>query len=220
MGSHGVTDEILREAYRRALDARKGSGREGCVAPEAMLSLLRREGSEEQRLEALDHVMGCGACRSEFELLRSIEQAGAVTAEQVRPAVVRLVPRFAIPLALAASLFLVVAVGQKLRSPEGTDVERGTREGITLLEPPSEISAGTSPTFAWKPVPGAESYELELLDEKGAVVFGAKTSQTSVTFSDPLLMAPGKSYRWWVRTTTESGNQRVSAVRSLRIRAK
>jgi hypothetical protein len=31
---------------------------------------------------------------------------------------------------------------------------------------------------------------------------------------------PGKSYRFWVRTTTASGNQRASAVRSLRIRMK
>src|SRR5262250_222226 len=113
MGNQGVTDEALREAYQRALDARRVTGREACVAPEAMLSLLRREGSEEQRLEALDHVMGCGACRSEFELLRSIEQAGAGTTERVRPEVARLVPKFAIPLALAASLILVIAVGQR-----------------------------------------------------------------------------------------------------------
>jgi hypothetical protein len=91
-------------------------------------------------------------------------------------------------------------------------------DGVTLLEPPPEIAAGTSPTFAWKPVPGAQSYELEVLDEKGAVVWGAKTSEASVTLSDPRLLTPGKSYRWWVRTTTDSGNQRASPVRSLRIR--
>lgn len=220
MGNQGVTDEALREAYQRALDARRVSGREPCVAPEAMLSLLRREGAEEQRLEALDHVMGCGACRSEFELLRSIEQAGAGTTERVGSAVLRILPRFAVPLALAASLILVVTVGQRLRSPEGTDVERGTMDGVTLLGPPAEIAAGTSPTFAWKPVLGAQSYELEVLDEKGAVVWGAKTSETSVTMSDPSLVTPGKSYRWWVRTTAASGNQRASAVRSLRIRMK
>ena len=220
MGSQGVTDEALRDAYQRVLDARRVSGREPCVAPEAMLSLLRREGAEEQRLEALDHVMGCGACRSEFELLRSIEQAGAGTTERAGPAVLRILPRFAVPLALAASLILVVTVGQRLRSPEGTDVERGTMDGVTLLGPPAEIAAGTSPTFAWKPVPGAQSYELEVLDEKGAVVWGAKTSETSVTMSDPSLVTPGKSYRWWVRTTPASGNQGASAVRSLRIRMK
>ena len=202
------------------LDARRVSGRDTCVAPEAMLALLRREGAEEQRLEALDHVMGCGACRSEFELLRAIEEAGAETTERARPAFLRSLPRFAVPLALAASLILVVTVGQRLRSPQGADVERGTADGVTLLGPPPEIAAGTSPTFAWKPVPGAQSYELEVLDEQGALVWGAKTSETSVTLSDPRLLPPGKSYRWWVRTTTTSGNQRASALRSLRIRMK
>src|SRR5215472_11834385 len=103
MGNQSVTDEALREAYQRALDARRVSGREPCVAPEAMLSLLRREGSEEGRLETLDHVMGCGACRSEFELLRSIEVAGAEAADRPRPAILRIPRRFAVPLALAAS---------------------------------------------------------------------------------------------------------------------
>ena len=219
MGDQGVSDEALREAYQRALDARRVSGREACVSPEAMLSLLRREGTEEQRLEVLDHVMGCGPCRSEFELLRAIEQAGAATTKRARPAVLQFPRRFAVPVALAASLILVVTVGQRLRPAGGVDVERGSStNGITLLGPPPEISPGTSPTFSWKPVPGAESYELELLDEKGAVVFGAKTSETSVTVSDPVLSAPGKSYHWWVRATTASGDQRASAARSLRIR--
>ena len=218
MGNQSVTDEALREAYQRALDARRVSGREPCVAPEAMLSLLRREGSEEGRLETLDHVMGCGACRSEFELLRSIEVAGAEAADRPRPAILLIPRRFAVPLALAASLILVLTVGQSLRSP--SDVERGSTDGVTLLGPPPEIPPGTSPTFAWKPVRGAQTYELEMLDEKGAVVFGAKTSETSVTMSDPLLIAPGKSYRWWVRAMTASGDQRGSAVRSLRVQMK
>jgi hypothetical protein len=218
MGDQGVSDEALREAYQRALDARRVSGREPCVAPEAMLSLLRREGTEEQRLETLDHLMGCGACRSEFELLRSIERAGET--EEARAAVRRMPRRVVVPLALAASFILVVTVGQRLRAPEDPDVERGIAQGVTLLEPPAEIAAGMPTRFAWKPVPGAQSYELEVLDEKGAVVWGAKTSGTSVTMSDPMVTTPGKRYHWWVRATTASGDQRASAVRSLRIQTK
>jgi hypothetical protein len=222
MEGQGMSDEALREAYQRALEARRGGGRERCPSPEAMLSLLRREGTEEQRLETLDHVMGCGACRPEFELLRAIEQAGAgsTTTAQARPAVLGIPRRFAVPLALAASLLIVVAVGQRLRSPEGPDVERGRMDGVTLLGPPTEIAPGMPATFAWKPVPGAESYVLEVLDEKGQVVWGARTSQTSVTMSDPLVTTPGRTYRWWVRAITASGPQRASAVRSLRIQMK
>jgi hypothetical protein len=215
-----VTDEALREAYQRALDARRVPGRDRCVTPEAMLSLLRQEGAEETRLEALDHVMGCGECRSEFELLRAMEEAAARTTERAAPMFGPSLRRFAAPLALAASLILVVTVAHRVRSPEGSDVERGMTDGITLLAPSAEIDETTPPTFAWKPVPGAQRYELEVLDEKGALVWGAKTSETSVTLSDPRLLPPGKTYRWWVRTTTESGTQRASPVRSLRIRTK
>ena len=219
MGDQGVSDEALREAYQRALDARRVSGREACVSPEAMLSLLRREGTEEQRLEVLDHVMACGPCRSEFELLRAIEQVGARTTEVARPAVSPM-RRLAVPLALAASLILVVTVGQRLGSTGSPDVERGSSDGFALLEPPPEIAPGISPTFTWKPVPGAQSYELEVLNEAGTVVWGARTSETSVTLSDPRVLTAGKTYRWWVRTTTAGGDQRASAVRSLRIRMK
>ena len=190
------------------------------MPPEAMLSLLRREGAEEQRLETLDHVMSCGACRSEFELLRSIEQAGAEVKEGAAPALLRIPRRVVVPLALAASVILVVAVGQKLRAPDGPDVERGTTNGLTLLEPPAEIDAGAPAKFAWKPLAGARSYELEVLDEKGALVWGARTSETSVTMSDPLVLTAGRNLRWWVRATTDSGDQRASPVRSLRIRMK
>ncbi len=220
MGNQGVTDEALREAYQRALDARRVSGREPCVAPEAMLALLRREGDEEQRLETLDHVMGCGACRSEFELLRSIEQAGAGTTERAGPAIGRILRglRSPSPWPPHSSWWSRSGRGSGRRKAAMSNAEPST--GSHCVGPPPEIAAGTSPTFAWKPVPGAQGYELEVLDEKGALVWGAKTSETSVTMSDPVLMAPGKSYRWWVRTTTASGDQRASAVRSLRIRMK
>lgn len=215
-----MTDEGLREAYQRALDARRVSGRERCLAPEAMLSVLRQEGSEEQRLEVLDHVMGCHECRSEFELLRAMEEAGAGATQPAASILGPSLRRFAAPLALAASLILVVTVAHRLRTPVGSDVERGTADGITLLGPSAEIDEATAPTFAWKPVPGARRYELEVLDERGALVWGAKTSETSVTLSDPRLLPPGKTYRWWVRTTNESGAQRASPVRSLRIRTR
>src|SRR5262249_47473532 len=118
MGNQGVTDEALRAAYQRALEARRGSGREPCVSPEAMLSLLRREGAEEQRLEVLDHVMGCGPCSSEFELLRSIEEAGARTAERAGLAVLRIPRRLAGPPALAPPPIPVVPGRPTFTSPE------------------------------------------------------------------------------------------------------
>jgi hypothetical protein len=221
MGNQRLTDEGLRAAYQQALDARRVPGREGCVAPEAMLAVLRREGSEEQRLEVLDHVMACGACSSEFELLRSLELAAVAPTGRPVPAAPRMVRRIAIPLALVAAVLLVITVKPLLKSTEGPDVKRGTSRGVTLVAPPEEIAAGTPPTFIWKPVVGAQSYEIELLDEKGAVVWSTRTSDTSATLSDPAVLVPGKTYRWWVRATTaQPGTQRASPLRSLRIQTR
>jgi hypothetical protein len=212
-----MTDERMRELYQHAL-ARQGD-REHCVAPEAMLALLRREGPEEQRLETLDHVMACAACRSEMDLLRSIEQAGA---ETERKRVVRLQPRRTwqslVPLALAASvLFAIIGIRQLFRGSEGPEVLRGTADTVTLLAPPSEVAADGSITFAWDPVPGARQYELEVLDEKGTVVFAATTDQTSVALRDVRRLVPGSRYRWGVRADTAAG-ERTSRLRSLRIK--
>ncbi len=218
MENDGLTDARLRELYQRALAHRGGRERERCVAPEAMLQLTRREGPEKQRLEVLDHAMGCSACRSELDLLRSIEQAGA---ETERPA---LTPRrrwgWIAPVALAAALVLVVVGGQRLATRGGPDVERGTVDAVTLLAPAAEIDAGAPITFAWQPVSGALRYEIELLDEQGTVVFAQTTERTSATLDDARRLVPGSSYRWWVRATTGAGASRASAARSLRIRLK
>ena len=82
-----VNEERLREIYAGAMASRGAKGRRtaACPLPEAVLALVRREGSEDSRLATLDHVMSCPQCRSEFDLLRSIELAGAASGA-ARPA--------------------------------------------------------------------------------------------------------------------------------------
>src|ERR671936_384188 len=112
-----MSEERLRELYARALEARAPADREQCPPPEALLALARREGPEAQRLETLDHVMSCARCRAEFDLLRAIEAAGAgegqarsETRSQPRAHARRRWTTF-VPLALAATLVLAVALG-------------------------------------------------------------------------------------------------------------
>jgi hypothetical protein len=214
MENDGMTDARLRELYQRALAERGGPDRERCVAPEAMVAVIRRESPEERRLETLDHVMGCRACRSEFDLLRAIEQAGA----EIAPPARRNWGAMA-PIALAAALVLVVT-GALLRTRRGPDVERGAPPAVALLAPAPEIDAGSPVTFTWQPVAGALRYELELLDEQGTVVFDETTEQTSATMRDMGRLVPGSTYRWWVRAVTAAAEPRASAMRSLRIRTK
>jgi len=73
-----MNEEPLRKSYDRllAIRASEDADRSGCVLPEDLQRLLDRSGSEEDRLRLLDHVMACPYCLSEFELLRSVRDAG------------------------------------------------------------------------------------------------------------------------------------------------
>lgn len=216
-----LTDARLRELYQQAIAGRAVRERDRCVAPEALRALLQREGPEEQRLQVLDHAMACEPCRGELELLRAIEHAGA---RSERENVVWLRPRrtwrYVGSLALAASVLLAVGVGvrQRLMHSEGPDVVRGAADAVALLAPPSEVVGGAPITFAWRPIPGARRYELEVLNGDGKVVLAETTERPSVTVSDPRRLVPGSEYRWWVRATTGADAQWVSSLRSLRIR--
>src|SRR3954464_4734706 len=70
-------DERLRLAYGASLAerARKGVAH---PQPEALLALAERSGGDAERLEVLDHVMACDACRRDFDLIRASVVAAAV----------------------------------------------------------------------------------------------------------------------------------------------
>ena len=87
-----LEDKQLRELYDRMLEARAAGGRASCVSPERMLAVIRRAGSEEDRLSTLDHVMSCGECAREFELVRAMEEVGTETVASERAAAKRVAP--------------------------------------------------------------------------------------------------------------------------------
>ena len=203
----------LQELYAQALARRTGPA-EGCVPPEELLALVRKQGDEARRLQTLDHVMGCADCHREFELLRALEAAGANRRE---PVTVRSISRRVMPFALAASLLLAVGVGLVMRNRE-SDVTRGGRSALVLLTPPSEVAPAQPVTFSWRASPGTQRYRLELLDRNGGVVFSQLTPDTSLTLPAELL-PPGSSYRWWVRDATP-GSAIASSLRALRVRSK
>lgn len=73
-----MSDERLREAYEQILSRRPAGSRISCVSPDELLDLAEQQLTRSRRLEVLDHVMGCGACREDFELLRAIREARTV----------------------------------------------------------------------------------------------------------------------------------------------
>jgi hypothetical protein len=203
----------LQELYARRVTTRSVDNRAGCVAPEAILALVRREGPEADRLATLDHVMACAACHREYEWLSAVDEAGDA-AESVTGTASRRPWQQALPYALAASVLLaVVAILVPGRAP-GPEPERGTRGDIVLVAPPAGAIVGGPLTFVWRPVPDASAYVLEVLARDGTVAFTATTSDTTVTLTDVRPLLPSTDYQWWVRA---KGGATASPLRQLRL---
>lgn len=213
-----TADEKVREAYRRAVEARTAPPRAGCVSADALLALVRREGREADRLATLDHAMACAPCRAEFELLRSLERAGG---EHARAAVEGIRWKRHVAMALAASVVLAVGVGtgRRVLDPDDGPMRSSTDAEIELLTPAVSqmVLAGSPVTFAWRPVPDARSYTVELLTAEGSVAVTTRTSDTVVQafLADSL---PAGDYYWSVRATAWDRSEMRSAARAVRVR--
>ncbi len=209
-----VNEARLREVYAGRLAARRPAGRVGCPSPEALQVLARREGDAAARLETLDHAMTCGDCRSDLDLLRSIERAGRELGASGRPAR----RTWLMPAALAASLLLAVGLGRLALTPGSEDdvVRSGADTGgVVLLAPPVAAGAGDSLVFAWRPVPRATSYRLEVMNASGQVVLETETADTLAAPEAARRLAPGE-YQWWVSALGSAAAPR-SELRRLRL---
>ena len=209
-GSVKVTEAQLKEAYQVHL-ARARADRASCPAPEAIQALVRREGDEAARLATLDHVMSCGDCRPELELLRTVEEAGvragAVSAPGRR--------RWMMPAALAASLLVAIGVGRVALHSSDDTVRSGETGRVELVTPGAEVTAGAPVTFAWRPVEGASRYRLEVLNEAGDLAVEAETHDTTLTSESAARLTAG-SYQWWVIALSPAPGPR-SELRRLRV---
>ena len=216
MGGGELTDVRLQELYAQVLARRdREPGSYACVSPDDLLALVRREGTEERRLEILDHVMACNQCRRELALLQAIEAAGAALEPSSRHSP-KIWNRWK-PLTLAASVLLALGLGIAVRQRSSSDdISRGG-EAIQLLAPPLEVPSGQPLVFVWHPLVGARRYRVEILDRADAVVFTRETPDTTISVPADRLR-PGVDYRWWVRDATP-GAQRASPLRRLRVRS-
>ena len=212
-GRDHVNDEQLQALYSGIMTSRPRGRASTCPESEAMLALVRREGTEEARLATLDHVMSCSDCRSELDLLRSIELAGAEAGAAARPG-----RRWMGPLALAASVLLAVVVGRYALpgASEGDVMRSGAADRVTLLAPPAEAATGSPLLFAWHPLAEASRYRLEVMDASGEVVLEAETADTAILLRSAADLEPGE-YQWWVGATAPGAAR--SALRPLRLRA-
>ena len=219
MDDQDLSDEkLLSQLYSARVSEKQVDDRTSCVAPEAILAVVLGEAPEADRLATLDHVMSCPACHHDYEYLTAVEEAGAkierITERRT------LAWRQVLPLAAAASVALVIG-GIALRDRlglGGDGVERGGGREIALYTPREEVAAAGPVVFAWKPVPGASRYLVEVLGPDGAVVFSDSTADTSATLARPGALTPGATYRWSV-STLEAGAEEPASSAIGRFRA-
>jgi hypothetical protein len=124
------------------------------------------------------------------------------------------------PMAIAASLLLVVVVGRRYRP--GVDdprLTRGAEEGIALAAPAVVATPADARRFAWHPVPAAARYAFELVDADGNLLYQTTTTDTTVALPATVPLRPAVDYRWLVRASDAAATPLATAVRRLRLEA-
>lgn len=203
-------DERLRLAYGAALEQRARTGRDVHPEPEALLALAERTGSEAARLETLDHVMACDACRRELDLVRASLAAVGTPVQRTwfrSPAIGMM--------AVAATLLIVAGVRLFMTSSAASDIDAGPvlRGGSAVATYPARWIPSVGAGLAWRPAAGAERYRLEIVDESGAAVVDSTMRDTTFMVADSLVRSR-RELTWSVTATLGDG----SSVTSLPVR--
>jgi hypothetical protein len=164
------------------------------------------------RLALADHLSRCPACRRELALLDA--------AVQLAPPRAPAVPWTRV--AMAASALLAVGIGWRalrVREPPAEVLRGGTSAAAS---PPASITTITAgERISWAVVPGAVSYDLELLDAEGRLVGRCTTADTScvlVSPADAPSPAAGRDLELVVRSRALDGVESVQPAQRRRWR--
>jgi hypothetical protein len=206
-----MNEDRMRELYA-ASTARRAASDPPCeVSLQAMIDVLERRGSEEERRNVLAEILRSPACREEFELLRAVVRASHPVE---RPVVMRNAWRWAAGVVVIAGLGLAVA---RWRGPAGEPL-RGGSGPIVLHGPLENARVSVLPGFAWGGVPGALQYRLDILSDSGRVAFSTTIRDTAVAPSSVAAL-PAGHYLWLVVAEMPSGQPIRSATRDFTLEA-
>jgi hypothetical protein len=188
----------------------------GCAACGAELELARgiaapvADADEQGRLEAVLARLTAGRAEGSGAPARVLAFERPQAARRGAGA-----PRSWTRWAAAALVLLAVALAARTMRPplppevlppgEGEVVRGGEIE----LEAPLGATAAIPAEFAWRPVAGAERYEVELLDVAGERLWSATTAAGRVELPEAArqLLRPRASYAWRVRALDAGGQE-------------
>jgi hypothetical protein len=203
-----MSDDHLRELHAETMDLSTSRGEDACPSLEDLSALVEGAIPESERLRLADHIMACRACQREFELLRSLKTAAPKRQRRVGH------------LALAASVILIAGSAGlwttlTRNGPQGPLYRSGVPQ-LTLVSPSDGEQVVLPSLLTWHELPGAVSYEIEILDPTGALVFSAAALDTTYALS-PGAHVVGGQYTWHVSAVFEDGTQTPSLPRSINI---
>lgn len=196
-----VSKEELRGASVRA--GGRANRREGCPEPEQILALVEQAGPEPGRQATLEHVRACGACRREYDLLRSAPDGRAAAHRR------RVVPLAAVLVVIL--LFLGTMLYVAFRSGTSDEAFLGDAPSVELVNPRGEARSRPI-SFIWRSREQTALYRLEVLTAAGDVVYTTETRDTAIALPGDVPLTTGDTYRWWVSVRTGDGREARSPV--------
>lgn len=215
-----MIDERLRSIYAARVASTAPANRSNCPTPEQLAEIARgARGDGSARLALLDHVFACAECRPEFELLRAVESSAdeepVVSVARANAARVWFTgPR----IAAAAALLVAVGIGGyslrgALDSVEANTVRGGAADSSDVVVV-SPTPATASAQFVWRKVPGAVTYEVQVLDTTGSVLLSSVGSDTVYmpTEAERLRLQAAGTVDWFVAAKRADGNERRSSI--------
>lgn len=183
-------DELRREYQRSKMTPPPGAHPD----PERLGELVAGTLPEAERLELLEHVLRCPTCGPELDLIRAASEGARAAERRMAPS------RW---MALAAAALILVGIGALTlrghRTVVPPDVMRGGHIAVGVIEPVSGSTISSPVTLAWHRLDGAQSYNVELLTERGEVIQAWSTTDTTLALPDSLRLSANRNYDMWVR---------------------
>jgi len=119
-------------------------------------------------------------------------------------------PRWSLVALAAIVVLLVVLTIWRIGHP---GVTSSTNAGtLALVAPHPDEVLYALPIFVWHAVPEAATYNLQVVDGNGGVVFATTTADTTVSVPQSLVLDSAVHFRWWVRAHTRAGVTVTSAL--------
>ena len=201
-----------------------------CAAIDELALLLDGRRGEELQRRAEAHVAGCLHCQTELALLREFESPAIRPEEQrdVNWIVARLrknptvapVPwwkqiwtaRFLAPASIAlATAIIAIAIGLNMRQSPLSPVPGPGREvmrsqAVELMSPTGDIKSAPA-ELRWRPVAGASSYRVRLLEVDRTELWSTTVSQSSVALPGAVRekIVPLKTLMWEITALDDAG---------------